>query len=130
MCVCNRAVYVYILWSMEESTQRRERLKAMRLEASKEDATHNKDHSTVSLANPLLESTTNSETEVQKTSRSFSYYTNPMAAYSGNKQRSQVSPPISQNISSTPSLRTDEMFTSPSLQPHINQSPNPQMQQP
>uniref|UniRef100_A0A251SXK5 Uncharacterized protein n=1 Tax=Helianthus annuus TaxID=4232 RepID=A0A251SXK5_HELAN len=93
MCVCNRAVYVYILWSMEESTQRRERLKAMRLEASKEDATHNKDHSTVSLANPLLESTTNSETEVQKTSRSFSYYTNPMAAYSGNKQRSQACVP-------------------------------------
>ncbi|MFS7925514.1 hypothetical protein Hanom_Chr04g00285961 [Helianthus anomalus] len=48
-------------WSMEESTQRRERLKAMRLEASKEDATHNKDHSAVSLTNRLLESTTNSE---------------------------------------------------------------------
>ncbi|KAJ0483765.1 putative protein SICKLE [Helianthus annuus] len=103
MCLCNRAVYVYILWSMEESTQRRERLKAMLLEVSQEDATHNKDHSAVSLANPLLESTTNSETEVHTTSRSFSYYTNPMAAYSGNKQRGQVSPQISQNISSTPS---------------------------
>ncbi|KAF5775841.1 putative protein SICKLE [Helianthus annuus] len=101
--ISSTPMYVYILWSMEESTQRREWLKAMRLDASKEDATHNKDHSVVSLANPLLESTTNSETEVQTTSRSFCYYTNPMAAYSGNKQRSQVSPQISQNISSTPS---------------------------
>ncbi|MFS7925515.1 hypothetical protein Hanom_Chr04g00285981 [Helianthus anomalus] len=42
---------------MEESTKRRERLKAMRMEASHEDATYNNDHSAVSLANPLLEST-------------------------------------------------------------------------
>ncbi|KAM0009683.1 putative protein SICKLE [Helianthus debilis subsp. tardiflorus] len=103
MCVCNRAVYVYILWSMEESTQRRERPTAMRMATSQEDATYKNDHSAVSLANPLLESTTNSETEVQTASRSFSYYTNPMAAYSGNKQRSQVSLQISPNISSTPS---------------------------
>ncbi|MFS7925448.1 putative protein SICKLE [Helianthus anomalus] len=99
---------------MEESTERRERLKAMRMEASHEDATYNNDHSAVSLANPLLESTTNSETKVQTTSQSFNYYTNPMAAYYGNKHRSQ----------------TNEMFPSLFLQPHISHSPNAQMQQP
>ncbi|KAJ0483790.1 putative protein SICKLE [Helianthus annuus] len=57
----------------------------MRMEASLEDATYNNDHS----ANPLLESTTNSETQAQTTSKSFNYYTNPMAAYYGNKHRSQ-----------------------------------------
>ncbi|MFS7925446.1 putative protein SICKLE [Helianthus anomalus] len=93
---------MYIFSGQWKSQLREERLKAMRLEPSKEDATHNKDHSVFSLANPLLDSTTNSETEVQTASRSFSYYTNPMAAYSGNKQRSRVSPQISQNISSTP----------------------------
>ncbi|MFS7925489.1 putative protein SICKLE [Helianthus anomalus] len=91
---------------MEESTKRRERLKAMRMEASQEDATYNNDHSAVSLANPLLESTTNSETQAQTTSQSFNYYTNPMAAYSGNKYRSQVSPQLSQNFSSTHSRNT------------------------
>ncbi|KAJ0860682.1 putative protein SICKLE [Helianthus annuus] len=60
------------------------------MEASQEDGTYNNDHSAVSLANPLLESTTNSETKVQTTSQSFNYYTNPMAAYYGNKHRSQV----------------------------------------
>ncbi|KAJ0717414.1 putative protein SICKLE [Helianthus annuus] len=103
---------------MEESTKRRERLKAMRMEASQEDATYNNDHSAVSLANPLLESTTNSETKVQTTSQSFNYYTNPMAAYYGNKHRSQVS------------LQTSQTFPSPAPQPHINHSPYPQMQQP
>ncbi|XP_035838361.1 protein SICKLE-like [Helianthus annuus] len=116
---------------MEESTERRERLKVMRMEASQEDATYNNDHSAVSLSNPLLESTTNSETKAQTTSQSFNYYTNPLAAYYGNKHRSQVSPQLSQNFSSThPRLQTNETFPSPFLQPHINHSPNAQMQQP
>ncbi|KAD6453187.1 hypothetical protein E3N88_07892 [Mikania micrantha] len=111
---------------MEESAQRRERLKAMRMEASQEDATFNTDHSAVNLSNPLIESTTNS----QITSQSFNYYTNPMAAYSGNK-RSQVSPQMTQDYSSTPQRpRTNKTLPSPSLQPHINELPNPQMQQP
>ncbi|KAJ0860729.1 putative protein SICKLE [Helianthus annuus] len=90
----------------------------MRMEASQEDATYNNDHSAVSLANPLLEFTTNSETKAQTTSQSFDYYTNPVAAYYGNKHRSQVS------------LQTNETFPSPFLQPHISHSPNAQMQQP
>ncbi|KAF5775764.1 putative protein SICKLE [Helianthus annuus] len=103
---------------MEESTKRREILKAMRMEASQEDATYNNDHSAVSLSNPLLESTTNSETQAQTTSQSFNYYTNPLAAYYGNKHRSKVS------------LQTSQTFPSPAPQPHINHSPYPQMQQP
>ncbi|MFS7925521.1 putative protein SICKLE [Helianthus anomalus] len=67
----------------------------MRMEASQEDATYNKNHSAVSLASPLLESTTNSETQAQTTPQSFNYYTNPMAAYYGNKHRSLVSPQLS-----------------------------------
>ncbi|KAL8238455.1 hypothetical protein R6Q59_015022 [Mikania micrantha] len=86
---------------MEESAQRRERLKVMRMEASQEDATFNIDHSAVNLSNPFLESTTNSQT----TSQSFNYYTNQMAAYSGNK-RSQVSPQMAQDYSSTPQSNT------------------------
>ncbi|KAK1418733.1 hypothetical protein QVD17_27879 [Tagetes erecta] len=54
-----------------------------------------------------------------------------MAAYSGNKQRSQVSPQIPQDYSSIPQRsRTNETLPSPSFQPHLNHSPNPQMQQP
>ncbi|KAD6453170.1 hypothetical protein E3N88_07875 [Mikania micrantha] len=74
--------------SMEESAQRRERLKVMRMEASQEDATFNIDHSAVNLSNPFLESTTNSQT----TSQSFNYYTNQMAAYSGNKRSQSHGP--------------------------------------
>ncbi|KAL8238437.1 hypothetical protein R6Q59_015004 [Mikania micrantha] len=53
-----------------------------------------------------------------------------MASYSGNK-RSQVSPQMTQDYSSTPQRpRTNKTLSSPSLQPHINELPNPQMQQP
>ncbi|KAF5816782.1 putative protein SICKLE [Helianthus annuus] len=108
---------------MEESTQRRERLKLMRLEASQEAAaaaTYNDDDpSTTSLSNPFLQSTTNPESQaLQSVSQSFNYYTNPMAAFSGSRQprpqRSQI----------------NETLPSPPLQPHINRMPNPQMQQP
>ncbi|XP_076901240.1 protein SICKLE-like [Bidens hawaiensis] len=80
---------------MDESTQRRERLKAMRMEASQADATYNNNNnnnnqSAVSLSNPLLESATNPETQAQTVSQSFNYYTNPMAAYSGNKQSNTI----------------------------------------
>ncbi|KAJ0946027.1 putative protein SICKLE [Helianthus annuus] len=76
---------------MEESTQRRERLKLMRLEASQEAAaaaTYNDDDpSTTSLSNPFLQSTTNPESQaLQSVSQSFNYYTNPMAAFSGSRQ--------------------------------------------
>nr|XP_043628654.1 protein SICKLE [Erigeron canadensis]XP_043628655.1 protein SICKLE [Erigeron canadensis] len=118
---------------MEESAQRKERLKAMRMEASRGAATHNggSDHSAVSLSNPLVESTANSNTQGHTFAQSFNYYTDPMAAYSGNKQSSKVSPQISQDYSSTPQRPwTNEMYPLPSFQPHINHPPRPQMQQP
>ncbi|XP_076921555.1 protein SICKLE-like [Bidens hawaiensis] len=106
---------------MEESAQRRERLKLMRLEASQEAsaaATCNDDHSTTSLSNPLLESSHESQAQ-QSYSHSFNYYTDPMAAYSGSRQ-----------ISAPQRSQTNVTFPSPSLQPHINHLPNPRMQQP
>lgn len=104
----------------------------MRMEASQE-ATNNdaSAHSAVNLANPLIESTANPESQAQPFAQSFNYYTDPMAAYSGNKQRSKVTSQISQDYSSTPTRPwSNETFPSPSLQSHINYSPNQRMQQP
>ncbi|XP_024983656.1 protein SICKLE-like isoform X2 [Cynara cardunculus var. scolymus] len=117
---------------MEESAQRRERLKAMRMEASQGSATYDdgSEHSALSLSNPLLESTANPEGQVQPLAQSFNYYTNPMAAFFGNKQKSKVSPQISQDYTSTPPRSRIEMFPSPSPQAPINHSPNRRMQQP
>lgn len=73
---------------MEESEKRRERLKAMRMEAAQSDANNNFENSTQTrgLSSPLLEtSTTNQDSCPQR----FGYYTDPMAAFSGNK-RSKV----------------------------------------
>lgn len=98
------------------------------MEASQEAATYNDNSAGVSLSNPLLELP---ESHLPSSSQSFNYYTDPMAAYSGNKQRSKVSPQISQDYSSTPQRpRTNEMLSSPSFQPHINHSTNPRWQQP
>lgn len=93
---------------MEESAQRRERLKAMTMEASQEGPTSNEggEHSAVSLSNPLLEPANNSVGQVQPLGQSFNYYTNPMAAYSGNKQKTKVSPQISHDYSSIPPSNT------------------------
>ena len=107
--VCNHALFVCVVsgaftaYLMEESAQRRERLKAMRMEASQE-ATNNdaSAHSAVNLSNPLIESTANPESQAQPFAQSFNYYTDPMAAYTGNKQRSKVTSQISQDYSSTP----------------------------
>ncbi|OVA01848.1 hypothetical protein BVC80_9075g96 [Macleaya cordata] len=71
---------------MEESEQRRERLKAMRMEAAEVEVSPNVHTSmpTGHLNNPLLESSS-----VQERSPSawrFDFYTDPMAAFSGNKR--------------------------------------------
>ncbi|KAI3942471.1 hypothetical protein MKW98_013123 [Papaver atlanticum] len=70
---------------MEESEKRRERLKAMREEANSE-ASHNVGTSlpTINLANPLVE--TSSVPQRPTGARRFDYYTDPMAAFSGNKR--------------------------------------------
>lgn len=79
---------------MEESEKRRERLKAMRMEAAQSGADNEVGNSsqTQGLPNPLLQTAvTNQESCPQR----FGYYTDPMAAFSGNK-RSKVSQNITQ----------------------------------
>ncbi|MCL7034363.1 hypothetical protein MKW94_004640 [Papaver nudicaule] len=96
---------------MEESEKRRERLKAMREEANSE-ASHNAGTSmpTINLANPLLESS--SVPQRPTGIRRFDYYTDPMAAFSGNKRTNNhiyqalpnsFSPPNTQSAPSYPS---------------------------
>ncbi|KAK9136157.1 hypothetical protein Syun_015487 [Stephania yunnanensis] len=71
---------------MEESEKRRERLKAMRMEAAQANALHNEGTSTVpaQLSNPLIDSSTTMEHSSAHTR--FDFYTDPMAAFSGNKR--------------------------------------------
>lgn len=86
---------------MEESEKRRERLKAMRMEAAQSGANNDVGISTQTqgLSNPLLESAaTNQDPCPQR----FGYYTDPMAAFSGNK-RSKVSPNSTQEHLKPPS---------------------------
>ncbi|KAL1807556.1 hypothetical protein DCAR_0726936 [Daucus carota subsp. sativus] len=87
---------------MEESEKRRERLKAMRMEAAQSGADNEVGNSsqTQGLPNPLLQTAvTNQESCPQR----FGYYTDPMAAFSGNK-RSKVSQNITQEHL-TPSIQ-------------------------
>lgn len=84
---------------MEESEKRRERLKAMRMEAAgiAVDAI-NSDRSglaSAGLSNPLVEGDSNSSTPTQHFSPRFDYYTDPMAAFSGNKRRDSITPQVS-----------------------------------
>lgn len=86
---------------MEESAKRRERLKAMREEASSLAAVCNSaEDRNVShgLSNPLIEiSATDPVQGESNASQRFDYYTDPMSAFSGNKRRSKVSPQTSQD---------------------------------
>ncbi|XP_023770399.1 protein SICKLE [Lactuca sativa] len=119
---------------MEESAQRKERLKAMRMEASSQEGpTYNEggEPSAVSLSNPLLEPMANPNSQVHPSGQTFNYYTNPMAAYSGNKQKTNVNPQMSNEYSSIlPRPQTNDMFPSPSFRPHLNHSSIPRMQPP
>ncbi|WOG81723.1 hypothetical protein DCAR_0100874 [Daucus carota subsp. sativus] len=79
---------------MEELKKRRERLKAMRMEAAQSGADSKGGNSsqTQGLPNPLLQTAaTNQESCPQR----FGYSTDPMAAFSGNN-RSKVSQNIAQ----------------------------------
>ncbi|KAL0325721.1 UNVERIFIED_CONTAM: protein SICKLE [Sesamum radiatum] len=71
---------------MEESEKRRERLKAMRMEAARAGVNTDSESSGLpsrGLSNPLIESETTSASPLQYTSPRFDYYTDPMAAFSG-----------------------------------------------
>ncbi|KAI3948038.1 hypothetical protein MKX01_014637 [Papaver californicum] len=93
---------------MEESEKRRERLKAMREEANSE-ASHNVGTSmpTINLANPLAE--TSSVPQRPTGARRFDYYTDPMAAFSGNKRSNNhmhQAPPNSFSSPITPPMQS------------------------
>lgn len=87
--------------SMEESEKRRERLKAMRMEAAQSDANNDVENSTQTrgLSNPLLETTASNQDSCPQR---FGYYTDPLAAFSGNK-RSKVNQNIAQEHLTPPS---------------------------
>lgn len=121
--------------------KRRERLKAMRMEASQTEASNAAEsHALPScLSNPFVESSAN--VPVQKESHSiprFDFYTDPMSAFSGNKktmagnQTSQgyYTPPITsgspmaQTSSSPSGTRTFEMSPRPANQFQPNYSPD------
>lgn len=80
---------------MEESEKRRERLKAMRIEAAQGDGINDTTNFTEShgLSNPFIETSLMHQQPCAP--QRFDYYTDPMSAYSGNK-RSKVSQNISQ----------------------------------
>lgn len=94
---------------MEESEKRRERLKAMRLEASQPGVDNVVGDPAVPhhLSNPLVE--TSPIPALQNNSSApprFDYYTDPMAAFSADKRRSKVSNQSSRDYFTPPSNDT------------------------
>ncbi|CAA3008635.1 Hypothetical predicted protein [Olea europaea subsp. europaea] len=88
---------------MEESEKRRERLKAMRMEASRGGINNVPESSEIvshGLSNPLIEGEI--ATTANYASPRFDYYTDPMAAFSANKRSSQVSHQSPQQYYNTP----------------------------
>ncbi|CAI9766477.1 unnamed protein product [Fraxinus pennsylvanica] len=88
---------------MEESEKRRERLKAMRMEANRggnDGIPESSGMVSHDLSNPLIEGET--ESPANYASSRFDYYTNPMAAFSSNKKGSQVSHQVPQQYYNTP----------------------------
>lgn len=83
---------------MEESEKRRERLKAMRMEAAQVGGNTDSPSAQAGLSNPLIES----ETPAQCTSSRFDYYTDPVAAFNGSRRRNNISPQVSQGHYNTP----------------------------
>ncbi|KAL2553333.1 protein SICKLE-like [Forsythia ovata] len=109
---------------MEESEIRRERLKAMRMEASRGGIDSIPESSGMishGLSNPLIEGEI---TSAIPASPRFDYYTDPMAAFSANKRNSQVSHQVSQQYYNTPPrARHPDMTPSPTYQDQTLNSP-------
>lgn len=81
---------------MEESQKRRERLKAMRIEAADATVDADTDRSglaSAGLSNPFVEGERTS-IPTQYFSPRFDYYTDPMAAFSGSR-RDNITPQVS-----------------------------------
>lgn len=93
---------------MEESEKRRDRLKAMRMEAAQSEVSDAVDTSPLPsyLSNPLAEgSATLPEEEDSCVTPRFDYYTDPMSAFSSNKRKSKVGNQIQQDYLTPPSYR-------------------------
>ncbi|XP_022896878.1 protein SICKLE-like [Olea europaea var. sylvestris] len=110
---------------MEESEKRRERLKAMRMEANhggNDSILESSGMVSHGLSNPLIEVET--ESPANYASSRFGYYTDPMAAFSSNKKSSQVSHQVPQQYYNTPPRpRHPDMSHSPSYQDQSINSP-------
>lgn len=88
---------------MEESAKRRERLRAMRVEADQAEVSYNVEGSglPVGLSNPLLET---ERTVVQEScAPRFDFYTDPMAAFSDSKKSGKAGNQIRPDCFTSPS---------------------------
>lgn len=97
---------------MEESAKRREKLKAMRMEAADAEVSNTVNTFVVPchLENPLDEnSATQPSKEDSSATQRFDFYTDPMSAFSGNK-RNKASNEIPQDISTPPSNSSSPML--------------------
>ncbi|KAK6115367.1 hypothetical protein DH2020_007636 [Rehmannia glutinosa] len=117
---------------MEESEKRRERLKAMRMEAAqtgKYTDFESPGLASGGLSNPLIESETASASPLQYSSPRFDFYTDPMSAFSGSKTRNNISPQVSQGQYDTPPIYHYPPVNSPGQRiyqapaAHFHQSP-------
>lgn len=120
---------------MEESEKRRDRLKAMRMEAAQADVSNTAATSLPPncLSNPLVETSSTVAVEQSFSTPRFDFYTDPMAAFSGNKKRSTVPNQIYQNFTPPSISRSHLAWHSPSSpygprNPEMNSSPSNQFQ--
>lgn len=90
---------------MEESEKRKERLRAMRVEAARAGFSDSPEAPAEAscLANPLIETRApQSQHEPSRASPRFDYYTDPMSAFSGNRARDNAGFPSPQVNFTTP----------------------------
>ncbi|KAF8411357.1 hypothetical protein HHK36_003906 [Tetracentron sinense] len=103
-------------YQMEESEKRRERLKAMRMEAAQAEVSDVKTSAMTScLSNPLTEPLSLPVNEGSNAVPRFDFYTDPMSAFSGNKRRSRDINQTPQDYFSPPISRGSPILRLPSL---------------
>ncbi|XP_057974130.1 protein SICKLE isoform X2 [Malania oleifera] len=113
---------------MEESEKRRERLKAIRMEAAQVGVRNDVETSAMPgwLSNPLIETpATQPGQDISCATPRFDFYTDPMSAFSGNKRRSQISNQSPQDHFTSPG--PGNFPTTPSHQLQTNFSPDHRM---
>ncbi|KAF7830023.1 protein SICKLE [Senna tora] len=120
---------------MEDSGQRKRRLEEMRKQAELAEDTGGTGASDsemhASLSNPLIESPSTSPTENKSyAAPRFDFYTDPMAAFSSNKKKSNDKVQMAPDYSTPPNFGSSPMpqFSSPHPPPPLYpESMNPQM---